>query len=233
MRLTAATPLSDAFVARVGPAMEAVTGHEYFRRAAASSLTLAQCRKTLLGFYPLIVAFPRYMTQTRDRMRAADVARADEARAWLGKNVRTEARHARWWVDWGRAFGLAPEDFARARPTEAMDRPRRWLDEVAPSAPIAEAVAAVNYALEGSAGIWTRAVLPGLSAQGEKLGFRRDAKALRWLEAHARYDDVHPVEALEVVKVYARDEREIDRAATAATKSLEHLAAALDDALAA
>src|SRR5262249_40943848 len=100
-------------------------------------------------------------------------------------------------------------------------------------ASIAESVAAVNYALEGSTGIWTRAVRAGLSRQGEKFGYRVDARMMRWLEAHARYDDVHPVEALEVVKVYATSDADVDRGAGAARERLGYLASGLDDALAA
>jgi pyrroloquinoline quinone (PQQ) biosynthesis protein C len=233
MRLTADTPLSGRFVERVARDMDAVTGHEYFRRASESALTLAQCRKTLLGFYPLIQAFPRYMRDTLARIDPAERERAGEARSWIARNVRTEARHARWWVDWGRGFGIAADEFARARPTEAMDAPNRYLAEVAAKASIAESVAAVNYALEGSAGIWTRAVRGGLSRQGEKLGFRSNARMLRWLEAHARYDDLHPIEALEVVKVYATSDADVDSAAAAASRCLRYLASALDDALAA
>lgn len=239
MRLTEATALSKDFVERVRPAMDAVTNHDYFRRASDSSLTLAQARKALLGFYPLVEAFPRYMGLTLAKMESGDHerdhdrARAGEARRWISTNVRTEARHARWWVDWGRGFGIAADEFSHARATADMDAPNRYLQQVASTGSVAEAVAAVNYALEGATGIWTRATLPALSHLGERYGYRATGRSLRWLRAHARYDDRHPVEALEVVKVYATDEAAVAKAASAAIRSLDYLAAALEDALAA
>src|SRR5262249_11415193 len=114
-----------------------------------------------------------------------------------------------------------------------MDAPNRYLEQVAAKGSVAEAVAAVNYALEGATGVWTRATLPTLSALGERYGYRATGRSLRWLRAHARYDDRHPVEALEVVKVYATDRSAVAKAADAATRSLDYLGAALDDALAA
>src|SRR5262245_4559223 len=142
MRLTEPTPLSNAFVDRVSPAMAEVTGHEYFRLARDGALTLAQSRKALLGFYPLIEAFPRQLTRTPARMESG------AARDWLAANVKTESRHAAWWIDWGRAFGLEPQDYRRET-TEAMDGPNRYLAQVSAEGSIAESVAAVNYALEG------------------------------------------------------------------------------------
>jgi pyrroloquinoline quinone (PQQ) biosynthesis protein C len=227
MRLTEDTLLSRAFVERVAPAMTRVTDHDYFRRARDGALTLAQSRRALLGFYPLIEAFPRHMSATLDRMEAGP------ARDWLAANVKTEARHARWWIDWGRAFGLAPEDYRAGAPTEALDGPNRYLAHVSTTGSVAESVAAVNYALEGATGIWTRATLLGLSRLGDQFGYRAGDRALRWLRAHARYDDRHPVEALEVVKLYATDETSVTRAADAAIESLRYLSVALGDALAA
>jgi hypothetical protein len=51
------------------------------------------------------------------------------------------------------------------------------------------------------------------------------------MDAHAEYDDKHPTEALEVVKIFASDERAMSRAAAAAVRSLEYYKLALDDAL--
>ena len=48
---------------------------------------------------------------------------------------------------------------------------------------------------------------------------------------HASYDDTHPAEALEVVKIFATDEASMARAADAAVRSLEYYEMALDDAL--
>jgi pyrroloquinoline quinone (PQQ) biosynthesis protein C len=231
MDLTRPTPLSSAFVDEVHPAMCRVTEHEFFRRLSSARATLGQCRKGLLGFFPLVEAFPRYMGLTLERLGSDDRPRADEARAWLEENIRTEGRHARWWRDWGRAFGISADEFQHARATPAMDAPNHYLREVARSGSVAEAVAAVNYAIEGTTGVWTRTLLPSLPRLGETLGLALPERSLRWVRAHARYDDRHPIEALEIVKVFAADEATRSSAARAAIRSLEFLVAALDDAL--
>src|SRR5260221_10624581 len=59
----------------------------------------------------------------------------------------------------------------------------------------------------------------------------RGGRSDRRMDAHAEYDDRHPAEALEVVKIFATDEASMMRAAQAALRSLEYYEMALDDAL--
>ena len=230
MRTTPATPLSEMFLERVRPALLRVTSHDYFVRATTSSLTLTQCRAPLLGFYPLIAGFPDLMRATLDHMNM-DVPGADRARRWIRANLRVEKQHATWWIDWASAFGISADDLAQVKTDDIMNGAHRYLYELTRSGPAADAIAATNYALEGATGIWTRDALAGMSRQGEAFGFTADARALRWLHAHAHYDDRHPIEALEIVKIFARDEASIESAAAAATQSLDHVAAALTHAL--
>lgn len=233
MRLTPATPASLAFVDAVRPAMDRVTGHELFRRLEAATATLAECQRALRGFYPLVVAFPTYMGETLARLEGDPRPRADEARAWLRDNMRVESNHARWWRDWGEGFGLAPATFEGAEPAGAFAGPTSYLARVSRERSPVESVAAVNYAIEGATGVWTKATLPSLARLGRGLGLPVSKRALRWVEAHARYDDHHPVEALEIVKALATDEASQEAAARAAVESLDYLVAALDETLAA
>lgn len=231
MRLTPPTSLSDLFCARVDPHLEQVAAHPFFRHLEEASATLAQCRKALLGFYPLVESFPRYMALVLARIGSHDAPRAADARGWLMRNIKTEEAHARWFVEWGRPIGLGPDDFAAARPTARMDAQNCFLYRTAATVPIAEAVAAVNYAVEGATGIWTRRVRPALPEIARRHGLALDDRALRWILAHADYDDTHPREALEVIKIFARDEGTMARAAEAANRSLEYFSMALDDVL--
>ncbi len=59
----------------------------------------------------------------------------------------------------------------------------------------ATAVAATNYAVEGVAQKISEKALRGL-AKNEKIGPR----GRWWLEEHAKYDDEHPIHALEIIK---------------------------------
>jgi pyrroloquinoline quinone (PQQ) biosynthesis protein C len=228
MLITPETPLSRRFEHAIRPHLDAVAGHALFRALADGSATLDECRAALLGFYPLVAAFPCYLGVTRARI-APSTPHAIAARAWFHANLRVEANHARWWIEWGRVVGLTPADFRDARPSPAMAGQNAYLLSVATRGSIAEAAAAINYAVEGATGLWTRAIAPGMPRLAARHGLVLDRAVTRWLRAHARYDDAHPREALEVVKVFARDELEIARAARAAVKSLLHFAAALDE----
>src|SRR5207245_11204725 len=56
-------------------------------------------------------------------------------------------------------------------------------------------VSATNYAVEGVAQKISEKALRGL-AKNEKIGPR----GRWWLEEHAKYDDEHPIHALEIIK---------------------------------
>jgi pyrroloquinoline quinone (PQQ) biosynthesis protein C len=58
---------------------------------------------------------------------------------------------------------------------------------------------------------------------------------MRWLRAHARYDDSHPWEALEIVTTLLGadpDSREIEAIHTAIQRSYDYMRILLDDCLA-
>ena len=112
-----------------------------------------------------------------------------------------------------------------------MEAHQHFLFRIVHEGSVAEAVAALNYAVEGATGEWTRTMRTATRRRFETLGIRFDETALRWFDAHAEYDDLHPTEALEVVKIFATDQRSMSRAAAAAVRSLEYYQLALDDAL--
>ena len=59
-------------------------------------------------------------------------------------------------------------------------------------------------------------------------GISLDKKAYWWMEAHAEYDDLHPLEALEMIKAHATSEELQEKVRHAAQRSLEYLYAALE-----
>jgi pyrroloquinoline quinone (PQQ) biosynthesis protein C len=81
---------------------------------------------------------------------------------------------------------------------------------------LAEAFAAVNYAIEGTTGEWTRLVMPAFRDH-----FGDDKYSLMWLVEHAEYDDAHPREALELIKITTRDEEERQLVEDATRRSLQ------------
>src|SRR5438309_10236428 len=70
-----------------------------------------------------------------------------------------------------------------------------YLTEMCRGATFGAAVSATNYAVEGVAQKISEKALRGL-AKNEKIGPR----GRWWLEEHAKYDDEHPVHALEIIK---------------------------------
>jgi pyrroloquinoline quinone (PQQ) biosynthesis protein C len=76
-------------------------------------------------------------------------------------------------------------------------------------------------------GIWTRGVekpFRGYAAQGVTI----DHRSMMWLKAHARYDDDHPEEALEIIKSHVdASSAEPARVTAAARRSLQLYARAV------
>ena len=59
-------------------------------------------------------------------------------------------------------------------------------------------MAATNYAIEGATGEWAQLVCSSDRYAGS-LPEEKRKTGMRWLRAHARYDDSHPWEALEII----------------------------------
>jgi len=98
----------------------------------------------------------------------------------------------------GAGLGIEPQELYAHRAIPEVAALADWLWSVSYRGRLAEAVAAVNYAIEGPL------------ASGRNGCCRRSrpkrpgGQATTWLRAHARYDDAHPHEALEIVKPQRR-----------------------------
>ena len=89
--------------------------------------------------------------------------------------------------------------------------------------PFAEAVSATNYAVEGVAQKISEKALRGLS-KNQKIGPR----GRWWLEEHAKYDDEHPVHALEIIKACVAKGDKVPGVVSAAAKSLDLMREAME-----
>ncbi|MHA7628288.1 TenA family transcriptional regulator [Corallococcus sp. M7] len=161
---------------------------------------LGAWQRFLVHCFPIVENFPKYMglslAKTTYGVRPGDAS----IRRWLLQNLGVEARHAEWWIDWMQAVGVdAPGAFASSWRPEVQALHQHLLATCLGGS-LAEGVAASNWAIEGVTGVWTRAVVEPFTAYARD-GVRMDATALRWLRAHARYDDAHPDEALEIIKL--------------------------------
>lgn len=177
----------------------------------------------LLDFFGIVEAFPKYLGLALAKTTYGQRPRDAVVRRWFIENIQVEALHVQWYLDWASAYGITAEDLVAHRPIPEVAVLFDWLWTISERGTLPEAVAAVNYAIEGTTGEWCRRVLPAFQAE-EGLGSRTTT----WLRAHGRYDDAHHVEALEIVKLYADSPRAIHAADEAARRSLELFASALE-----
>ena len=120
------------------------------------------------------------------------------------------------WRAMGDAFGVPKGRFQRQLPMLAAVRDfHDFLSASCQVASFAEGVAATNYAVEGVAQRISEKALRGLG-KNEKLGPR----GRWWLEEHAKYDDEHPVHALEIIKARVAHGEDPEAVTAAAIHSL-------------
>jgi pyrroloquinoline quinone (PQQ) biosynthesis protein C len=94
-------------------------------------------------------------------------------------------------------------------------------------------MAATNYAIEGVTGEWAALVC---SRDTYELGFPEAVRksAMKWLRAHAEYDDKHPWEALEIIATvlgHEPDETDIAGVRSRIRKSYDYMRLTLDECL--
>ncbi|MBH1937662.1 iron-containing redox enzyme family protein [Streptomyces sp. AV19] len=183
----------------------------------------AAWRHYLREAFRIVESFPKYMAaclaRTTFGQRTGDLA----ARDWLIGNISTEARHARWYIDWAMAHGATYEEIVNHVPGPEMTKLHRHLWTTAHEGTPAEVFTAVNYVMEGVTGEMCVRMMPVLRKR-----FHDDPRPLRWLTEHAEHDDVHPRQALELAKLLATDAETQERAARAAVTSLRLYREAVD-----
>lgn len=189
-----------------------------FKHTASGSFPAETWRRVIKDFFCVVEAFPKYMGLTLAKTTWGKTPRDYLARDWLIGNIRVEALHVVWYVDWARGHGISDTDLASHRPSPEVAALHEWLWSIAYRGSLPEAIGAINYAIEGTTGEWSRLVLPAFEAL-----YGSDPAApqkLAWLSAHAKYDDEHPIEAMEIVKFSTRPEQQAD-VASAILRSLE------------
>jgi pyrroloquinoline quinone (PQQ) biosynthesis protein C len=213
------TPHPDWAVAMVDglrPYWSAVLEAPQFASVARGEFPDKEWRQTLLDFFCVVEAFPKYMGVYLAKTTFGQTPGDYLARDWLIGNIRAEALHAQWYADWAAAHGIGFDELVSHRPCPEVAALHEYLWSVCYRGTLAEAFGAVNYAIEGTTGDWTRIVLPGARKR-----YRDDPRALLWLTEHAEYDDAHPREAFELIKITTRDQAERDKVELAIRRSLE------------
>jgi pyrroloquinoline quinone (PQQ) biosynthesis protein C len=207
----------------IEPAWNAVLNSRLLREASAGTLSLPQMRAWLLQLYPFIETFPKWIAlnipKTQDAM----------SRGFLIDNVRVEKRHAEQWVYMAEGFGLKREELYTVKPLPEVDALTHWLWSINSQGTLAEAVGATNYAIEGITQDIAKATIKGFPHYEGVDGIHLERKAYWWMEAHIKYDDLHPQQALEIIKLYATTKELQDKVKFVTRRSLEYMFMAFEN----
>ena len=152
------------------------------------------------------------------------------ARGWLIKNMRTEQRHAEWYRDWSESAGIPRDALFHGARQAAATAITDWCWHICEVGSLAEGMAATNFAIEGVTGEWSKMVATSEEYQ-ELFPQSERKKAMKWIYAHAAYDDKHPVEAMDIiVGLLGKDPpvKEVERVQRAIEKSYDLYLLALD-----
>ena len=215
------------------PYKRRVVDHELFSLMRDASLPLPALRRFLLGIWPTIEQFPRFMAMNLKKAGHGDSVGADMARRYLIQNIRVEQKHAQHWETWSAAAGLDLNDLRAGGDLEELEALAHWCWQVCDRAELAVAIAATNYAVEGATGEWS-CVVCSKDTYARSLPEAVRVPAMRWLKVHAEYDDTHPWEALDIVATllgHAPAAHEIAQVRQAIRKSYRYMELALDSAM--
>lgn len=208
---------------QIEPPWNAILQCRLIQEASAGTLSLQQMQAWMLQLYPFIETFPKWIalniTKTEDPI----------SRSFLIDNVRVEKRHAEQWIYMAEGFGLKRADLCSVKPIPEVDALTHWLWSINSQGTLAEAVAATSYAIEGITHDIATVTVKGFPHYEGREGVHLDRKAYWWMEAHAKYDDLHPQQALEIVKQYATTIELQQRVTFVTRRSLEYMHLALEN----
>ena len=158
-----------------------------------------------------------------------DTEAGAKADAWIRNNIRLERKHADWYRDWAVGFGVPASEFEReVYPPAEFDTVNNFLWRICTYGSIVEILAGPNYAIEGPTGIWSRQMYKNVKRFKGAEGVDLSDKTLVWLRAHSIYDDHHPAEALELIKLLATTEEDKAKALGAAIHAMTYYAMAAE-----
>ena len=175
--------------ATLEPSRQAILDTPVIVDASENQLIDGQIQNFLVSFYPIIRDFPQWLQMLLNRSPAM-------GREFFTDNIRVERRHDAMWRAMGDGFKVQKKRFQEPEPMlPSVKRFHEYLTDMCRNADFGQAVSATNYAVEGVAQKISEKALRGLG-KNEKIGPR----GRWWLEEHAKYDDEHPIHALEIIK---------------------------------
>ena len=195
--------------AALEPLREAILDTPVVVDASENRLPDGKIQNFLVAFYPIIRDFPQWLGVLLERS-------PEDGEPFFRDNIRVERRHDAMWRAMGDGFNVPRRRFQVPEPMNQGVRAfHDYLTSMAGTGPFAAAVGAVNYAVEGVAQKISEKALRGLG-ENQKIGPR----GRWWLEEHAKYDDEHPVHALEIIKSCVGRGDDYEEVTTASARSL-------------
>ena len=220
-------------VRETAPHKRRVVGHELFALMRDGRLPLPAIRRFLIGVWPTIEQFPRFMAMNLKKIGYGESVGEDMARRYLMQNIRVEQKHAEHWATWAGSAGLTLNELRSASEIEGLQALAHWCWYVCDQASLPVAIAATNYAIEGATGDWSCLVC-SKDTYAKSLPADVRAPAMRWLKVHAEYDDTHPWDALDIVATllgHAPNPQAITEVRRAIQSSYAYMEMALDHAM--
>jgi pyrroloquinoline quinone (PQQ) biosynthesis protein C len=179
-------------------ARRSVTHHDLFTQMRQGELQPTQCRTFLVGIWPVIEQFPQYMALNLLKVGFGRAHGHEEARRYLIRNIRVEQNHADHWLAWAQGSGLSRDDLLYGEMPPETHALSHWCWHTCERDSLAAGMAATNYAIEGATGEWSTFVCE-LDRYEQSFPVDTRASSMKWLKLHAKYDDTHPWEALDII----------------------------------
>ncbi|MEG2359002.1 TenA family transcriptional regulator [Acinetobacter sp.] len=230
LKITPHNAWSQRFWDELTPFKDRISGHPFFADMAGGQLSIASFRYALLNFYPLVARFPAFMGLALAKATNFSEAGVAESRDWLIQNIKVEERHLSWYRDWAGGFGITAEALDKVHPPAPMNAVNHYLWNVNTRGNLVESLAATNLAIEWATGDWSSKVYAGIHAYTNHPEVSINKRTIAWLRAHAHYDDLHPYEAMELIKRLSDGNPQLQQQAFQAVKEgLAYYELALDD----
>ncbi len=206
----------------ISPYQQRIFSCPLVKETSKGTLSLEQMRGWLMQLYPFIETFPQWI--------ALNIAKASEAfaREILIDNVRVEKWHAKQWMDMTDAFGISREELRNCAVLPEVEALTHYMWSINLRGSLAESMSAMTYAIEGTTQGIARAVLEGFPHYEGRDGIHLTKRAYAWMKNHARYDEAHPLEALEIIIRSTDSGCHKDKVIHAAKRSMEYFYIALD-----
>lgn len=220
-------------VGQCAVAKRAVVEHEFVRLMSAGLASTHAMQRFLIGVWPVIEQFPRYMAMNLLKVHYGSAPGHETARRYLIRNIRVEQNHVEHWIDWAQAHGICREQLLSGQIAGVADALSHWCWHTCDHNSLPVAIAATNYAIEGTTGEWAAHVCSS-TVYESRFSNNERKRAMKWLRVHAHYDDTHPWEALEIIAMLVGNRastREIASIQSSIHRSYQYMRMAFDDCI--